>query len=264
MVKIIRILIIVLLSSTISVGLVAQDGIVSSGGNGTGSNGSFSFSFGQFAYENYLETIGSVAQGIQHPFEWYDLIKVVPETLTITDQTIAQGNLLCFNAQQTLTIAGEGHSVVVQNLGVADFIAGQSIRFLPGFTAQLGSAVHGSIAVNNSFCEGYVTQSIVEAPVVEKDIEISARTPLNTKLSPEMLVTLYPNPNHGYFKINLINFEDRATMCIYNVTGSVFFTSSLELSLQNEINLSYLRNGVYFVKVSCGKRDFVKKIIVNQ
>jgi len=236
--------------------------MVSSGGDGTGSGGSFSFSFGQFAYDNYLGASGSVEEGVQHAFEFSDL-NIVSENFTVIDKTIAPGEPLCYNAQLTLTVAGEGHNVLIQNLGVADFIAGQSVRFLPGFTAQLGSVVHGSITTTNTFCNGYVPKSIVEAPAEDKDIEIAESPIENEGLSPEMKVNLYPNPNQGCFKINLVNFESSASVRIYNVIGSVFYTSSLEQTTLNDINLPWLRNGIYFIKVSSGDKEFVKKIIVN-
>jgi hypothetical protein len=263
MYRFIKLLPVILLFSTISVRLSAQDGMVSSGGDGTGGGGSFSFSFGQFAYDNYLGASGSVEQGVQHAFEFNDLNTIVPETLLVFDKTVTPGDLLCYNAQLTLTVAGEGHSVLVQNLGVADFIAGQSIRFLPGFSAQLGSVVHGSITTTNTFCDGYVTESIVEAPAGEKDVEIAESLTMDEGLSPEMKVNLYPNPNHGSFKINLVNFESSASIRVYNVIGSVFYTSSLEQTSLNDIDLPWLRNGIYFIKLSSGNKEFVKKIIVN-
>lgn len=50
-------------------GLQAQEGINATGGDATGSGGSASYSVGQVVYTTNQGTNGSVAQGVQQPFE---------------------------------------------------------------------------------------------------------------------------------------------------------------------------------------------------
>jgi len=47
----------------------AQNSIPASGGNASGSGGTVSYSIGQVVYTNYTGTNGSVAQGVQQPYE---------------------------------------------------------------------------------------------------------------------------------------------------------------------------------------------------
>jgi len=47
----------------------AQQNLVVSGGNESGSNGSVSYSVGQIAYTNFDSSTGSINQGVQNPFE---------------------------------------------------------------------------------------------------------------------------------------------------------------------------------------------------
>lgn len=47
----------------------AQETVVTSGGNATGTNGNVSYSVGQTLYTTITGTTGSVAQGVQQPFE---------------------------------------------------------------------------------------------------------------------------------------------------------------------------------------------------
>ena len=49
--------------------VTAQENINTSGGNTSGSGGSLSYSIGQIAFQTQTETIGSVAEGVQQPFE---------------------------------------------------------------------------------------------------------------------------------------------------------------------------------------------------
>lgn len=58
----------VLLSSVLTV-LKAQEAIPATGGDATGSGGSSSYSVGQVVYTTYSGTTGSVAHGVQQPFE---------------------------------------------------------------------------------------------------------------------------------------------------------------------------------------------------
>jgi len=50
-------------------GLQAQDAILASGGNGSNIGGSVSYSIGLVVYTTYTGTNGSMAQGVQQPFE---------------------------------------------------------------------------------------------------------------------------------------------------------------------------------------------------
>jgi hypothetical protein len=235
----------------------AQQSMAGSGGDGTGTGGTFSFSFGQFAYHTYFEAKSSVAEGIQHPFD----INIVPTLLSVVDTIIKNGEAGCFNALQTITIAGECNNVVVSNGASADFIAGESIRFLPGFHAKSGSNVHATITTSGDYCDGWITPSIVQVPPETKSSEIETIVSTDNNLLSEMQVKVYPNPNNGRFTINLINFESRALVSIYNLTGTVFYQSGIEELNQTEINLPYLRNGIYFIRVTSDNKQFVKKII---
>ncbi len=50
-------------------GLQAQTSVNATGGNASGSGGSASYSVGQVVYTTHTGTNGSVAQGVQQPFE---------------------------------------------------------------------------------------------------------------------------------------------------------------------------------------------------
>lgn len=50
-------------------GLQAQESISASGGNAVSSDGSVSYTVGQVVYSTYLGSDGSVAEGVQQPYE---------------------------------------------------------------------------------------------------------------------------------------------------------------------------------------------------
>lgn len=66
-----------LLVTTLLLGLTqvnAQEAVVTSGGNTTGTNGNVSYSVGQIVYTTNSGATGSVAQGVQQPFEIQTLL----------------------------------------------------------------------------------------------------------------------------------------------------------------------------------------------
>ena len=60
----------------------AQETITTTGGNALGSGGSASYSVGQVAYQTYIGTNGSIAEGVQQPFE-ISMVTAVEEAIGI-------------------------------------------------------------------------------------------------------------------------------------------------------------------------------------
>ena len=74
-------------------GLQAQQTIPASGGNATGSGGSVSYTVGQITYTTYTGTNGSVAQGVQQPYE-ISVVNGIAEAKDIVLQCSAYPNPL--------------------------------------------------------------------------------------------------------------------------------------------------------------------------
>lgn len=62
---------IVLIFMLVNAGAYAQKTISATGANISGSGGSVSYTIGQIDYKTHLGSGGSVAQGVQHPYEIY-------------------------------------------------------------------------------------------------------------------------------------------------------------------------------------------------
>ncbi len=82
---------VVLLLITGLTGLKAQEVILSTGGNALGSGGSASYSVGQIVYTTNTGTNGSVAQGVQQPYE-ISVVTGIEEAKGITLQCSAYPN----------------------------------------------------------------------------------------------------------------------------------------------------------------------------
>jgi hypothetical protein len=233
----------------------AQQALLSSGGNSA--DGNVSYSFGQFAFNYYSNNNGSVAQGVQYPFEVVENPFGIPETLIVSDTTFS-GTDNCLGALQTITIAGDGDSVLVTDGASVNFIAGQSIRLLPGFHAYQGSIVNAFITTDATFCSTEKAITIVNLPI--ENISLLENETLQHG---EKGVKVYPNPNNGQFTIILNDFESNVKIYIYNTIGSVFYQSEITNEALHQINLSAIKQGIYFVRITDDKEQFTQKIIVN-
>jgi hypothetical protein len=246
-------------------GMQAQESVNATGGDASGSGGTFSYSFGQFACQSFFEGNSSVAQGVQHPFEFFDTGQTVPDTYELANATLTDGEMLCYNALENITIAGNEGPVEIQPNATAEFIAGQSIRFLPGFHAQAGSFVQARITTTGEFCDGYDVSGAVQAPpqVTEKSVELISLADDPADFKPDMSVNVFPNPNNGRFRVELINFDNKAQVYVYNQLGAILYQAEIDNYGPNEIELPNARSGLYYVRVVEGKKQFVNKIIVN-
>jgi hypothetical protein len=189
-------------------------------------------------------------------------IVTVPVDYNLTDRTVESWETVCYNAQNEITVAGSGTSVLFTSGSVETLIAGQLIHFLPGFHAAQGCSMNAYITTNGAFCE---ESAGVTAIVEEKSgtIEAGEILPkqLDSKNGREMKV--YPNPNNGKFTLSLVNFVGESSVTIRNILGVAVYKGTLHNSSFAEIELSQIRKGFYIVVVKNGDYSETKKIIVN-
>lgn len=103
-----------------SLHLHAQEAVATSGSNATGSSGSVSYTIGQVAYTTPAGSTGSVAQGVQQPFEIFTLTGA--EFSNITVNAVAYPN----PTHSTLTIAITNYSLESMKYQLID-IMGRAI-----------------------------------------------------------------------------------------------------------------------------------------
>ncbi len=73
---------------------------------------------------------------------------------------------------------------------------------------------------------------------------------------------IYPNPGNGQFILR--SDEDLKSIEIYNLTGEkIYSMSNLKQQLQNEINISTLPDGIYFVQLQSENGVSIQKLIVQ-
>ena len=184
------------------------------------------------------------------------------QTQDIADTIIYNGETTCFNAYDNITVAGGVTTVVFQTGSIVDVIAGNSIRFLPGFHAENGSNVHAVITTDSSFCVKNKS-AIVENP----SFEISSEDGIFSEdKSADLLnksVKIYPNPNNGQFFVETSNFSKEIEIKVFNLSGKLLNRFKGKNGESFEIALLGIQSGLYYVMVSDEKSYKASKIVIH-
>ncbi len=172
----------------------------------------------------------------------------LPAGINVTGEVSDQS---CYNALQTITVAGSGTTFTVQNGGNAILIAGHNIKFLPTTITQSGGYLHGYIAPSGPWCQT-PSMPAVEMQVSEIPNEIQKST-----------LKVYPNPTTGNFILELpFDFlESTVTVDIYAMWGEKILTKEFKGQRNQEFSLSDKPFGVYCIRIVSGKRVETVKII---
>ncbi len=185
------------------------------------------------------------------------------QNLALADRIIFPGEDKCFNAYDTLTVAGSGNYVVVTAGSSANFIAGKSIRFLPGFFADSASYVHASITTDGSFCDMAAAEATSPVLWEEKSTNINHAVANGFTTPAELDACIYPNPNTGRFTITLNETKAGTSVRVYTIRG----VKVLQLPIQNmnvmDVELPNPKAGIYFVQITIQNQVCTKKILVK-
>lgn len=77
-------------------------------------------------------------------------------------------------------------------------------------------------------------------------------------------ITVYPNPASD--KVSILfenNKAEEIPVSLYNILGEIVYSTSCNKSFI-EIPLESISKGIYFIKISSGNGDYVKKIVVSK
>ena len=186
---------------------------------------------------------GSVSTGSDRA--WVDFIRFpLPENLlyepplirNIQNIVLNEGNLVCYDATETITIS----DFVVSPGGAANVIAGINVILQPGTAAQEGS--YFSVRISDIFCSQPESMLASEIAVVP---EQSAND------TDEMFFRIFPNPTSGRLTLEYIGNSDpsQKQIEIFNMMGEMLFQLNLTGKRMHEIDMSAFPNGIYLFKV---------------
>jgi hypothetical protein len=165
-------------------------------------------------------------------------VNSLPNDLIVQNVTVGASQTVCYNALDTITVAGGLTTFTVEDQGSATFIAGKAIYFLPGTTVALGGTLIGKIAPEGPWCP------------TAKITEVIAGTGEETVATERAWFTLYPNPTSGNF--TLVQKGDShlsdVRIEIFTMTGNKMKSERI-IGEQTEVQFSEMPAGLYFVKI---------------
>jgi Secretion system C-terminal sorting domain len=168
-----------------------------------------------------------------------DNMKVTASLMTVTGNVVST-QVNCYNAAQTITIAGGTTPFIVETGGSASMIAGQNIIYLPGTTVQPGGYMLGKI-FTGLWC-GQLAPAMVSPVTGEDELPVASQQPS---------FFLYPNPTTGKFTLEQKGEKilGKVKVEIYGMRGERVMNTELTGEKIHEFLLSDLLQGLYFVKV---------------
>ena len=179
--------------------------------------------------------------------------------LEVPDTTILSDEYLCFNAIETVTIAGDGKQFIVEAGGYAEIIAGHNILFKEGTIIKPGGSLHAWITTDGSYCENTtsmlaVINEKVLSEVLPDDIEHETEIPL---------FKVYPNPTTGDFVLELTEYNQFSTITveIYTIQGQRIIGTQLTEGKIFNFSFSERKAGVYLIRVLQDNNVSIGKII---
>jgi len=169
----------------------------------------------------------------------------VPVNLEVQNVTVAVGQTRCFDATQTITVAGSGTTFLIQPGGNATFIAGQNILYLPGTRVEPGGYMLGYIAPNGPWC-GAQGPMIPNAEVLMTNDELPM-----TNEEGNGWFKVYPNPTDGKFTVEYTGKTEpgRITVEIYGMKGDKILTESFFGECRHEFTLDGRPTGIYLIRI---------------
>jgi hypothetical protein len=217
----------------------------------------------------FSQSIPAIAGQSQVKFRWnytgtwgyywaIDDIQVtgLPVNKQLSNITVPNSATSCYNASQTITVAGSGTSFTVQSGGNVTLIAGLKVDMLPGATVQSGGYLHGYIAPSGPFCTNPSYMPVVPGENIVPDPEIPA-------VFIEDLFKVYPNPTTGAFTLELtgVNDSEKILVEIYSMKGNKMLNISLTGGGKHELTMDGNPAGMYVLKVVSGKNTGTARII---
>lgn len=74
------------------------------------------------------------------------------------------------------------------------------------------------------------------------------------------ILRVYPIPARDYINLKLPNTNKIKKVSVYNTLGETIFT---DLNVQNKINVSYLKQGIYFLEVTTDTKRYTRTIAIE-
>ena len=246
--------------------LKAQQGVVAAGGEATGSGGTMSFSSGQTDFMYFSSEAGSIQFGIQQVFPFDDDPDPdIPPIRHVTSDDLFQGEDQCFDATQTIVLAGGGETFIVDAETCVELIAGYNILMLKGTRVEQGGYLHARITSSDGpFCD--LEEPMVASLDVHEPDHTADQEPLyapDKVDADKTLFRVYPNPTTGDFTLEILSgpADSPYTIEVFGMRGEVIVRNNQLTGWQHHLSLQGHQPGLYMIRLQRGDEVGVERII---
>ncbi len=176
-----------------------------------------------------------------------------PMNQELANVIIPNGLTTCYDAQQILTVAGNGTTFIVENGGSVTLVAGNKISILNGAKVYSGGYLHGYITTNETFCGTMLAPLVANNQAGETvGMEEAVKTPL---------IKVYPNPTSDMAIVEVVGTNDDASITVYSMLGERLYQRQLKGEKKYQFSLSDKPVGIYMVRVQAGNQSEVAKVV---
>lgn len=109
---------------------------------------------------------------------------------------------------------------------------------------------------------------IIYINCITPDMLPSTDTGIKNNSAALISCVISPNPTNGEFNVNANGINSSsAKIQVYNLVGTIVFENMADInngSINKDIKLENIANGVYFIKVSAGDKIHTQKLVINK
>jgi hypothetical protein len=178
-------------------------------------------------------------------------VQTVPANLNLQNLTIS--DIRCYDATQTITVAGGGTTFTVQAGARVTMIAGQKIRYLAGTKVKKYGYLHGFITTNGQYCASLPPAMMA---VTTGDEELPGT--LN-----HQEIRFYPNPTTGTVTLEFSGEipEGQVTINLFSMQGEKVMEKTMDGDRKHMLNIGDKPAGMYLIQVITGTKAYTGRII---
>lgn len=83
------------------------------------------------------------------------------------------------------------------------------------------------------------------------------------ELTTQLEVNVYPNPSEGLFTVQLSNNSTNVKAIVFDVYGKIVYNQKLDSHTENQVNLTHLSKGIYFIQLIKDKNNITKRLFIK-
>ncbi len=183
-------------------------------------------------------------------------IKLIPAVNRhIKNLEVPYGVTRCFDAFETITLAGDGAFFIVQDQGSVTLVAGAGIFFLPGTVVEEGGYLSAYITADGQYCNALFNSYY--SPMPGNNVTMAEEGQEND------FFRIFPNPVRDDCTIQKVNSGElpAGTIEIRNITGQLVYDQFHPGQAELILSLGHLPAGIYIISYTSDRICKSTKII---